>query len=249
MKKHSKIFIVIISMVLVFAILFVAWLNYVPTKIRYRSEFMTDNTAISWSNPREAVGVSNYVFVAYLEEIYDYNTAKFTRDFPALIDYNGTVYTECKVKVVSNIKGCLEVGKEFSFYQWGGINWLRTCYILDDDYKLPEVGKYYIFLGSCSADGTMIGGGSNRTIQLEEGIDSTNFEQSEIYQKYIDAYKNQITTHAKAYNYLCTADVNYGDGTHNAEIFAAYLDWNEEKGNDIDKDYYKALKEGNPKIE
>lgn len=249
MKKRNKIIITIVSILLVFALLFVAWLNHVPTKIRYKSEFMVDDTAIAWSNPREAVGVSDYVFVARLEEIYDYNTEKFTRDFPAIIDYHGTVYTECKVKVVSNIKGCLETETEFSFYQWGGINWLRTCYILDDDYKLPEVGNYYIFLGSCSADGTMIGGGSNRTIQLEEGIDSTNFEQSETYQKYVDAYKNQITTHSDAYHYLCTADENYGDGTHNAEIFAAYLDWREEKGSSVDEEYYKALKDGNPKIE
>lgn len=249
MKKHKKMLIVLSFILAVFIILFIIWQNHTPTKITYLSEVSSSDTAINWSDPREAVGVSDYVFMAYVEEIYDYNSEKFTRDFPEIIDYNSTVYTECKVKVISNIKGCLEEGTEFSLYKWGGINDLRTSYLLHDNDKVPETDTYYIFAGKCYPDGTMLVGGAEQTIKLEDGIDSTNFEQSETYQKYVDAYKNQITTHADNYHYLCTADVNYGDGTHNAEIFSAYLDWKEEMGSNIDKDYYKALKDGNPKIE
>lgn len=249
MKKHNKIIITIFCVLVVFGFLFVVWQNHIPTKITYLSEISASDTTIAWSNPREAVGVSDYVFVAYVEEIYDYNSKKITRDFPAIIDYNSTVYTECKVKVISNIKGCLEEGAEFSLYKWGGINWLRTCYLLHDNDKIPETDQYYIFAGKCYADGTMLVGGAEQTIKLEDGIDSTNFEQSETYQKYVDAYKNQITDHADAYHYLCTADINYGDGTYNAELYAQYLEYREEIGSSIDEDYYNAVKKGNPKIE
>ncbi len=244
----KKLLIIITSIVLIFTICFIAWLNYVPTKITYLSEIAVDDTAINWNDSREVVGVSDYVFVAYVEEIYDYNSEKFTRDFPEIIDYNSTVYTECKVKVISNIKGCLEVGTEFSLYKWGGITWLRTSYLLHDNDKVPETDQYYIFAGECYPDGTMLVGGAEQTIKLGDGIDSTNFEQSKTYQKYVEAYENQITTHSDNYHYLCTADADYGDGTYNAEIFSTYLDWKKEKGSDIDKAYYKVLKDGNPKI-
>ena len=249
MKKRNKIIVTIFSVLVVFGLLFVVWQNHVPTKIKYLSEISVSDTAIAWSNPREAVGVSDYVFVAYVEETHDYNSKKFTRDFPAIIDYNSTVYTECKVKVISNIKGCLEEGTEFSLYKWGGINWLRTSYLLHDNDKIPETDQYYIFAGKCYPDGTMLVGGAEQTIKLEDGIDSTNFEQSKTYKKYVDAHKNQITDHADTFHYLCTADINYGDGTHNAEVFAQYLEYREENGSSVDKDYYKAVKKGNPKID
>lgn len=251
MKKHKKLLIVLSCILAALLILFTAWFNYKPTKTSYFVGCV--ESSININNLQEVIGIADYVFVGYVEEVYDYNHDRFFHDFPAVVDYYGGAFTECKVTVVKSIKGNIEPGSMLSYYKVGGVSWLRTSiYLPVEEGKIdyyPEVGKYYIFRGGTHADGTITGGGTYSTDLLEDGIDSTNYEQSAVYQEWVYAYENQITDNAGAYHYLCTADVNYGDGTHNAEIFSAYLDWKEEKGSNIDKDYYKALKDGNPKIE
>lgn len=249
MEKLKEILKDVLNIFGVLLVLFVLWQSYEPTKVKYLSDMSADDTAINSSDLREIVGVSDYVFIGYVEETHDYNSEKYFRKFPEILDYNGMPYTECEVRVVENIKGCLSQDKTFSIYKFGGITWSRNCILIDDvDDILPEKGKYYIFTGVCYADGTMIvAGGKNRTAILENGINETNFENSKVYQKYIDAYKNQITRNANPPYYLCYADVNYGDGTTNAEKYQNYVD-EHYNGEMSDKKYHKAMKDGNPKI-
>lgn len=233
-----------------------------PKTVRYYSDYHTSD-GINIDDPRVHVGVSKYVFVAKVTETHDYYTERLFHRFPKIIDYFDGEFTECRLNVITNIKGNLAVGKEFSYYKVGGINEFRTCTMLEDeDDVLPEVGKYYIFFGGAHADGTMTGGG---TFPLEDGITESNLEESAIYQKYVDAFNNQIViSHSYTYDYLCTADINYGDGSYNAEVYAEYLKWEEEIDRKyakkqsmtyeefhekyFDYKYYEAVKKGNPKI-
>lgn len=248
MKKHKKLLIVLSCILVVLLILFTAWFNYVPTEIKY-PQSISCGTA-NMSEPREVVGVSDYVFIGYIEEMHDYYTEKHKHDFPELLDYYDIPFTECKVKVITNIKGNIEAGTEFLYYKTAGVNKLRTCILLDEEGDIyPEVNKYYLFRGVAHPDGAVTGGGVNSTIPLEDGINENNFEESVLYQTYLDAAENQIKHSDDSYDYLCTADMNYGDGTYNAELYAQYLEHKKENGSSIDEDYYKAVKKGNPKIE
>lgn len=225
---------------------YVAWKNYIPTKIEY---MMSGDTSVNLSDPREVVGVKDYVFVGYVQETYDYYTQKSSHEFPEIVDYYDMPFTECQVKIVASIKGDLKEGDDFSFYKVGGITQSRNCILLNEKDIMPEKGKYYIFSGLAHADGTMTGGGTNGTIELEPGINESNIEQSEIYQIYLDAYENQILPRSQSSypDFLCTADENYGDGTYNAELYEEYAKMKKEKGN-FDENLDKAVKKGNKKI-
>lgn len=248
MEKLKEILKDVFQVLLVFVIFFAMWLSYEPTKVKYLSEISSGDTAINSNDLREIVGTSDYVFVGYVEETHDYNSKKYFRKFPRILDYNGMPYTECEVRVVESIKGCLNKDTTFSLYKFGGITWSRNCILIDDNDKLPEKGNYYIFAGGCYADGTMLVGGKNKTALLENGINETNFENSTVYQNYIEAYENQITKNATPPVYLCSADANYDDGTTNAERYHQYIN-DRYNGEIADKEYHKAMKSGNPKIE
>lgn len=233
-----------------------------PKAVRYYSDYVSADRAFDLSDTRRYVGATRYVFVAKVTETYDYYTERLFHDFPAVVDYYDSEFTECRLKIITNIKGDLAVNKEFSYYKSVGVNKLRTHIILyEKGDVLPEVGKYYVFFGFAHPDGTMTGGG---TYPLEDGINESNFEESAVYQKYVDAYNNQIITY-RDFDYMCSADINYDDGSYNAEIYAEELKWQEEihrkyaaeqsmsyeefHKKHFDYKYDKAIKRGNPKIQ
>ncbi len=250
MKKRKKILISLVSIFVVFSILFIVWFNYKPTKITYFKGCI--ESAIDISNLQELIGVNDYVFVGCVEEVYDYNHDRFFHKFPEIIDYYGGPFTECKVTVTECIKGNIPTGETLSYYKVGGVTWLRTSIYLNATEEegdfYPEIGKYYVFGGMSHPDGTITGGGKDSTEPLGEHFDSKNYKQSDVYQKWIDAYENQIISSNDDYVYLCSADADYGDGTYNAEVFEVYKKIREEKGSPIDEKYYKAVTDGNPKI-
>lgn len=245
MKKHIKKIIGIVCVLLVVTVVggYITWKNYVPTEFFYMT---SGDTAVNLSDPREVVGVSEYVFVGYIQDTHDYYTEKSSRKFPEIVDYYSLPFTECEVKIVASIKGNLKENAEFSYYKVGGITQSRRYIALDENDILPEKEKFYVFTGIAHADGTMTGG---ETIELEEGINAKNLEQSKIYQTYIDAYENQIIPKSKGIypGFLCTADINYGDGTYNAELYEDYAELKKEKGS-FDEELDKAVKDGNKKI-
>lgn len=262
MKKYLKRIIPIVCIVIAIAVGgYFVWRNSrIPTKIIYRESADTD---VNVDDPREFVGVSRYVFVGKVEETYDYYTEKSKHEFPDILDYFGGEFTECRLKIIADIKGNLEIGNEFSYYKVGGINKSRTCIILDEGDTLPEAGKYYIFTGLAHADGTITGGG---TFPLEDGVNENNLESSKIYQTYVDAFNNQILPKSKGLypDFLCTADKNYGDGSYNAKLYSEFLktmekidkkyaeeksiSYEEYQEKYFDYKYDKAVKKGNPKI-
>ena len=135
MKNLRYILTNVLQVFLVILILFAMWLSYTPTKVKYLSEISASDTAINSNDLREIVGTSTYVFIGYVEETHDYNSKKYFRHYPKIIDYNGMPYTECKLRVVESIKGGLVDDTTFSIYKFGGVAWSRTCVLMDDDLK------------------------------------------------------------------------------------------------------------------
>ena len=224
MKKNFKWMIPVICIVLAVVIgggYLIIKNNRVPTEIRYTESV----SLINFGDPREVVGSQKYVFVGYVEEIHDYILEKDSRDFPELIINYGDAITECVVKVIKNLKGNLIEGETFSFYKDGGVVESREYIELPRNDFIPEVGKYYIFTGYAHECGTVTGGGENGTIELEDGIDESNLEQSENYQKYVDAVANQIPSPIAdiIMDYRAKNDVDYGDGSYNAQLYEKEL--------------------------
>lgn len=266
MKKKVKISILCIFLVAVIGTVgFLIWrFNHIPTKIVYTSSADTD---VNLDDPREVIGVKEYVFVGKVEEVHDYYTEKLKRTFPDIIHYYDREFTECVITIVANIKGELETGKTLSFYKTGGISPDRSCIVLSKNDIMPETGKYYIFTGGAHADGTMTGGGTNGTLELEAGINENNLVESKIYQQYVDAFNNQILPRSKGLypDFLCTADKNYGDGTYNAKLYSEYakkkeelyqkhaeeqsMTYEEYKKKYPHNEYHDAVKKGNAKIQ
>ncbi len=249
MKKRKNLMISVVVIAVVFTILFVVWSNYKPTKMVYFEGCI--ETTIDLNNLEDVIGEADYVFVGYVEETYDYNHDRFFHDFPKVIDYYGGPYTECVVTVTECIKGNIPQGEKLSYFWVGGVTNNRM-YIYSSaqegqtDYY-PQVGNYYVFKGMAHPDGTITGGGSFGTDLLEQGIDKTNYKQSTVYKKWIDAYQNSDKT-IDRFPYVCKADINYDDGNYNAEIYERYLEWKKEIDSPVDEKYYEAIKDGNPKI-
>lgn len=217
MKKNLKIIIPVLCIAVATgaAIGYHSWITYIPTEIDY----ICCDTRYNPYNPREVVGTQAYVFVGFVEETHDYMTEKYTRKFPEIIKKSDRPKTECKVKVIKNIKGNLQEGVSFSFYKGGGITEDRKYIELYDNDLIPEVGKYYIFTGYAHEDGTVTGGGPNGTIELESDITAENLESSKLYQEYVDAAENQVLFGKNLFiEFLAKADKNYGDGSYNAQI-------------------------------
>lgn len=223
MKNHLKWLIPIacITVVLSCAGGYFYWRTHrIPTEISY----VYSDSSIDLNNPYEVVGAKEYVFVGYVKEIHDYFTEKDSREFPETIYYYNSPFTECVVTVVKSIKGNLNEGEDFSFYKTGGITEDRQYIQLYEQDIMPEANKYYIFSGLAHQDGTMTGGGTNGTIELEEGIEKSNLAESKVYQKYVDAYKNQVIplSNDTYPDFLATVDVNFGDGSYNKAMFEKY---------------------------
>lgn len=225
MKKHLKWIIPVICIVIVSSIVGGASLyfkkNHLPNKI----EYIHSNTTINTDDPREIVGSQRYVFVGFVEETHDYFMEKDTREFPEIIkNYNDST-TECRVKTVKNIKGNLTENITFSFFKDGGISEDRKSIQLYENDLIPEVGKYYIFTGYAHEDGTVTGGGPNGTIELESGITAENLENSKLYQKYVDAFNNEIlpSIDSGIPMYVAKEDINYDNGKYNKQLYQKSL--------------------------
>ncbi len=238
-RKATIISLAIVSVALVLAVGLTAWRNYIPSKI-YRYERV--DSIVNLSNPRELVGIKEYVFVCRVIETHDYNSERLFRDFPAIIDYYGGTFTECKIEVIKNIEGSLKENEITYFYKGGGCSVLKDSICLFQNDIMPVADSYYIFTGMAHPDGTMTGGGEYGTIMLEPWVNKNNIEDSAVYQYYVDAYNNQTGSFTDV-KYLATIDTEFDDGNENARRYAL-----EKEKRDIQKEYDEAVKKGNDKL-
>jgi hypothetical protein len=137
--------------------------------------------------PEQVVGLSSNVFIGYVKEMTD---TCYISNFP---------YTRYDVKVIDNIKGELPLDTTVCVNKEGGISEDSSCYLLFENDFLPDEGNYYIFnVRERIEDGSYTASGIN-TVVLIDDIDISNslnskqeLVNSDIYQRYIDAYQNQI---------------------------------------------------------
>lgn len=158
---------------------------------------------INMSNPEEVVGLATNVFIGYIEEIID-------------TSYNYSIpYTHYNVKVINNIKGELPLDSVIEINKEGGISKDQSRYILHENDTLPNVDEYYVFnVIQTIEDNSYVASGINMIVPLDDinidsiveeiNVDSTTtnieknidikeeLENSGIYNKYLEAFKNQI---------------------------------------------------------
>ncbi|MDR0883835.1 MAG: hypothetical protein LBN05_04425 [Oscillospiraceae bacterium] len=190
MKKQLKWLIPVLCVALLAAAGFGGYkiwrVNTVPTKIVHT---ITDSI-IDESDARQLVAFYDYVFVGKIAETSDYNTNRAKREFPKGVMEDDYATTECIIDEIVNIKGNLKQDTSIIFYGGGGISKDHTAIVLPEEAKeLPQVGKYYVFLGWCPQDDGVLRG---MLLPLEDGITLKNLEDSATYQKYVNGVANEF---------------------------------------------------------
>ncbi|MDY0323566.1 MAG: cell surface protein [Candidatus Carbobacillus sp.] len=152
------------------------------------------------NNINEAVGIVDYVFVGKVVRndgtIYKGIITMESENGPKEV---GTPYTKYAIQVIDNIKGALidtiEVLKHGGVSQDNKGN--KGVFIFEDD-LLPEVDKFYIFLGYAQKDGSIIISGPNSNVPLNVSDKQSNnltkqsLSSLSVYQQYQEAFENQI---------------------------------------------------------
>ena len=223
--KKNKIFFVILAIVLVLAIVIVTIMqlyykksieqsnlelyNGLPVNIS-RATYMYDT-----STPEKAVGISDYVFVAKINEI-----TRTEHRNPITVETGlfssktiTTPYTFYSIEVIKNIKGELITSEPIEYMQYGGLNEDGKSYTFMEGTELLETGKYYIIMADTFGEdgGDINVTEPNRRILLEDVNNIEDVENSELVKRYEEAYKNEIIPEGFDTNdrYTSKYDVNY----------------------------------------
>ena len=167
------------------------------------------------SIPEQAVGISDYVFVAKVNGIArtDYID---TGSVELSLTGNKEIvapYTVYNIDVVKNIKGELITSEPIEYMQYGGINEDGKGYTYIPGTDFLEVGKYYLLLvNTFRADGGILEtSDKNRIILLDDVESDEDVENSELVKKYEEAYKNGYIPEGAEdeTRYISKYDVNY----------------------------------------
>ena len=145
------------------------------------------------SNPKEAVGICDYVFVGKVvsNDGTQYRDKILVEDEKGKPIEVGTPYTDYTVVVTDNIKGNLQTDEPITIIKRGGIiNTGKAVIVFENDF-LPEEGNLYIFLGYAQEEGWILISGPNSNIALEIPDGQTAKSTSE-YQTYEEAFLNEI---------------------------------------------------------
>lgn len=169
------------------------------------------------STPEKAIGASDYVFVAKVNQILRTEYKNYVTREVGLFQKEtvGTPYTIYSIDVIKNIKGELITTEPIEFMQCGGINEDGKSYTFINGSRLLEAGKYYLIMAETwGGDGGMIEmAESNRIIELEENVNNITANETNLIELYEEAYKNQIVPTDDEGNqrtsYKSKYDVNY----------------------------------------
>ena len=212
MKRSKKFIImsVIFGLIIVIAVGVYLFYKSIPYNTITSVLYMYDT-----SIPEQAVGISDYVFVAKVNGIArtDYIDTgsvelKLTGNQKKLSPY--TVYN---VDIVKNIKGELITSEPIEYMQYGGINEDGKGYTYIPGTDFLEVGKYYLLLvNTFRADGGILETSDKYRIILLDDVESDeDVENSELVKKYEEAYKNEYIPEGAEdeTGHISKYDVNY----------------------------------------
>ena len=201
MKKSKKFIIMSVIFVLIIVVAVGVYLFYISiSRIPQVTELYSYDTSI----PEQAVGISDYVFVAKVNGIartdyIDTGSVELSTTGNKKIESPYTVYD---IEVVKKIKGELLTSEPIEFMQYGGVN--------EDGFL--ETGKYYILLVNTFREdgGTLETSDQNRIILLYDVENDEDLENSELVKKYEEAYKNEVIPEGfEEDRYISKYDVNY----------------------------------------
>lgn len=196
-KSIVKISIFALLIVSVFAIGTQITKNKKPPETKYISA----SYAFDINDLRKLVGCCSNVFVGYVEEMTG-------------TSYDASLPRTCyDVTVVDNIKGELPLDSVVKVQKTGGLTKDSSAYVIFEDDSLPEAGNYYLFSVKFSeGDDFYVASGINTSALIDDvnitdnttnsqnsitkdsqSLEVTNsLESSAIYQKYEEAYQNEI---------------------------------------------------------
>lgn len=211
MKKSKKFIIMSVVFVLIIVVAVVVYLFYISIS---RIPQVTDLYSYDTSIPEQAVGISDYVFVAKINGIartdyIDTGTVELSTTGNKEIESPYTVYN---IEVVKNIKGELLTSEPIEYMQYGGVNEDGETYTFMEGTGLLETGKYYILLVNTYREdgGTLETSDQNRIILLDDVENDEDLENSELVKKYEEAYKNEVIPEGfEEDRYISKYDVNY----------------------------------------
>lgn len=135
---------------------------------------------------KEAVGISQYVFIGFVEE---YIETMYNGEFPN---------TNYKIKVLENLKGDLEKNKSYIMRKTGGISKNNDRIYLEEGDLLPLSGEIYLFMGE-TLNGKVCIGGKNSNIPLDIEANGKTYasilsrvHENDSYSSYLEATKEEI---------------------------------------------------------
>lgn len=181
-------------MLLVFAILVLTLSLFVTGCVNKSSkdlpiDYISGDYVIDMENPREVIGLGDYVFVAQVnKEIKtDYRNVKELGNGKKV----GMPYTVYSITVIDNIKGEIKLNEPIEFEKQGGINIDKNSISIPEGDSMLEEGEYYILIASAEPDGRLAQGGPTAAIQLE-GKSKNEIISSQEYKNYQKYYKEEI---------------------------------------------------------
>ena len=136
------------------------------------TQYISPSYVVDMNNPKEVVGSSSNVFIGYIEEMTD---TYYISNLPYNILLENDFLPDEGEYYIFNVRERSEDGS----YTASGIN----SVVLINDIDMQSV------TGDITPDNS---NASNIKQESDEDIVVNELENSEIYQKYVDAYKNQI---------------------------------------------------------
>lgn len=144
------------------------------------------------TNPKIAVGVSDYVYIAKVNKILktDYRNPIEVSD--GLIGKKTVTdpYTIYEIEVIKNIKGNLPLNKKLNLVQYGGINEDEKSYTFLEGGYLLENNTYYLLMSTIiPTTGELETTDINRIIKISDY--SNNKEVTSLINQYNNIYQNE----------------------------------------------------------
>lgn len=213
--NKTKILIIVIVSAIIGALVGVFTINHTENNKTYNGKPLYTSSAMQMydtSTPEQAIGISDYVFVAKINKIL---RTEYTNRMKIEVGFAKTKtvsnpYTIYEINVIENIKGSLRTDIPIEYMQYGGINEDGESYTFMNGGKLLNEGGYYILMVGTWGDKygeTIEVADPNRIVYL--GDTYTPNEKSSLVSEYKSAYQNQIVPPDFGENVMSKFDINY----------------------------------------
>lgn len=214
MKKQIALITIFILFLLMFIVLIVN-IKSSDNKNLYNGlpvQYVHTTYVYDTSTMEKAIGVSDYVFVAKINEIIE---TRYLNPIEVQNDETGEKiimldpYTVYSINIIKNIKGNLITTEPIEFIQYGGLNKDGKGYTFLEGSGLLNVGSEYILMpDAITENGDIEVADPNRIILLDNSSNVRKMDASYIINDCIEAYSNQIIPSEKE-NKKSKYDIQY----------------------------------------